>query len=105
MRPSEDSAMPQYVALVHKDSDGCYGVSFPDLPGVFTGGDTFEEAMEEAADVLQFASEGWINPDGSTGFKPPSTIEQLRSNPEFLEAARDAVIAFVEFPADAPAAD
>jgi predicted RNase H-like HicB family nuclease len=96
--------MPQYVALVHKDSDGCYGVSFPDLPGVFTGGDTFEEAMEEAADVLQFASEGWINPDGSTGFKPPSTIEQLRSNPEFLEAARDAVIAFVEFPAD-PAAE
>jgi predicted RNase H-like HicB family nuclease len=105
MRRSEDGAMPQYVALVHKDSDGCYGVSFPDLPGVFTGGDTFEEAMEEAADVLQFASEGWINPDGSTGFKPPSTIEQLRSNPEFLEAAREAVIAFVEFPADAPAAD
>jgi hypothetical protein len=23
--------MPRYVALVHKESDGCYGVSFPDL--------------------------------------------------------------------------
>ena len=44
--------MPQYVALVHKESDGCYGVSFPDLPGVITGGDTFDEALEEAADVL-----------------------------------------------------
>lgn len=97
--------MPQYVALVHKESYGCYGVSFPDLPGVITGGDTFDEAMEEAAEVLQFAAEGWINPDGSTGFKPPTTIEQLRSDPEFLEAARDAVIAFVEFPADAPAAE
>lgn len=97
--------MPQYVALVHKEADGCYGVSFPDLPGVITGGDTFDEAMEEAADVLQFAVEGWINPDGSTGFKPPSTIEQLRSDPEFLEDARDAVIAFVEFPAEAPAAE
>ena len=97
--------MPQYVALVHKESDGCYGVSFPDLPGVITGGETFDEALEEAADVLAFAAEGWINPDGSTGFKPPSTIEQLRSDPEFLEDARDAVIAFVEFPAGAPAAE
>ena len=91
--------MPQYVALVHKESDGCYGVSFPDLPGVITGGETFDEALEEAADVLAFAAEGWINPDGSAGLKPPSTIEQLRSNPGFLEDARDAVIAFVEFPA------
>ena len=97
--------MPRYVALIHKDDDSCYGVSFPDLPGIFTGGETFEEAMEEAADVLQFAAEGWINPDGSTGFKPPSTIEQLRNDPEFLEDAEDAVIAFVEFPADVPATD
>src|SRR4051812_36411717 len=94
------SEMPQYVALVHKDVDGCYGVSFPDLPGVITGGDTFDEAMEEAADVLAFAAEDWINPDGSTGFRPPSTIEQLRSDPQFLEDAKDTVIAFVEFPAD-----
>jgi len=97
--------MPQYVALVHKESDGCYGVSFPDLPGVITGGDNFDEALEEAADVLAFAAEDWINPDGSAGLKPPSTIEQLRSDPGFLENARDAVIAFVEFPADAPAAE
>jgi antitoxin HicB len=97
--------MPQYVALIHKQDDGCYGVSFPDLPGVITGGDTIDEAMEEAAEVLQFAAEDWTNPDGSTGFMPPSTIDQLRSNPEFLEEAKDAVIAFVEFPARAHAAE
>jgi antitoxin HicB len=92
--------MPLYVALVHKESDG-YGVSFPDLPGVITGGDTFDEALDEAAEVLAFAAEDWTNPDGSTDFKPPSTIEQLRGDPEFLEDARDAVIAFVEFPTPA----
>jgi antitoxin HicB len=97
--------MPRYVALVHKDSDSCYGVSFPDLPGVITGGDTIEEALEEAAEVLAFAAEDWTNPDGSTGFKPPRTIEQLRNDPEFLEDARDAVIAFVEFPAESPTAE
>jgi antitoxin HicB len=97
--------MPLYVALIHKEDDSCYGVSFPDIPGVITGGDTIEEAMEEAAEVLQFASEGWINPNGSTGFKPPRTIDQLRGDPEFLEDAKDAVIAFVEFPVLADATE
>ena len=32
--------MTHYIALIHKDPDSSYGVSFPDLPGVFTGGDT-----------------------------------------------------------------
>src|SRR6202047_2550511 len=92
-------AMPHYIALIRKDSDGCYGVSFPDIPGVITGGDTIDEAIEEATEVLEFAAEDWTNPDGSTGFKPPSTIDELRKDPEFLEDARDAVVALVEFPA------
>ena len=28
------SAMAHYIALIHKDADSCYGVSFPDVPGV-----------------------------------------------------------------------
>ena len=60
--------------------------------------------MEEAAEVLQFAAEDWTNPDGSTGFKPASTIDQLRSDPKFLEDAKDAVVAFVEFPGHADSA-
>ena len=97
--------MPHYIALIHKDSDGCYGVSFPDIPGVVTGGDTVEEAMEEAAEFLQFAADDWINPDGSTGFKAPRTIDELRNDPEFIEDAKDAVVAFVEYPARANAAE
>ena len=46
-----------------------------------------------------------LNPDGSTGFKAPSTIDELRNNPEFLEDAKDAVVAFVEYPARAHAAE
>jgi predicted RNase H-like HicB family nuclease len=97
--------MPHYIALIHKDADSCYGVSFPDIPGVFTAGDTIDEAMEQAAEVLQIAAEDWINPDGSTGFKPPRTIDELRNDREFLEEAKDAVVAFVEYPADAHAAE
>jgi antitoxin HicB len=97
--------MPHYIALIHKDSDSSYGVSFPDIPGVFTGGDTIDEAMQQAGEVLQFAAEDWTNPDGSTNFRPPSTIDQLRKDPGFLKDAKDAVVALVEFPARAHAAE
>jgi len=97
--------MPRYVALIREDADGCYSVSFPDLPGVVTGGDTVDEALEEASDVLQFAAEDWTNPDGSTGLKAPRTIEELRNNPEFLEDSKDAEIAFVDYLPDADAAE
>jgi antitoxin HicB len=98
-------AMPHYVALIHKEPDGCYGVSFPDLPGVITGGDDFEDAVEQAAEVLEFAAEDWTNPDGSSGFKPPSSIDELRRNPQFVEDAKDAVVALIEFPGRAHAAE
>jgi predicted RNase H-like HicB family nuclease len=97
--------MPHYIALIHKDADSCYGVSFPDIPGVITAGDTLDEAMQQASEVLLFAAEDWTNPDGSTGFRPPRTIDQLRQNPEFAEAAKDAMIAVIEFPARAHAAE
>jgi antitoxin HicB len=97
--------MPHYIALIREESDGCYGVSFPDLPGVMTGGDDFEDAVQQATEVLGFTAEDWTNPDGSTGFKPPSTIDELRKNPQFVEDAKDAVVALIEFPACAHAAD
>jgi antitoxin HicB len=90
--------MPHYIALIREDPDGCFGVSFPDIPGVITGGDSIDEAMQQAAEVLGFAAEDWINPDGSTGFKPPTGIEELRRNPQFAEDAKDAVVALIEFP-------
>jgi antitoxin HicB len=97
--------MPHYIALIHKELDGCYGVSFPDIPGVITGGDTIDEAIEQAAEVLEFAAEDWTDPDGSSGFKPPSTLDELRKDPQFVEDAKDAVVALIEFPARARAAE
>ena len=49
--------MSHYIALIHKDRDSCYGVSFPDVPGVFTAGDTIDEAWRKAVEVLEFAAE------------------------------------------------
>jgi predicted RNase H-like HicB family nuclease len=44
--------MPGYIALVHKDEGTSYGVSFPDVPGCVSAGDTFEEAVANAVEAL-----------------------------------------------------
>ena len=92
--------MPHYIALIHKDLDSCYGVSFPDVPGVFTAGDTIDEAMQQAVEVLEFAAQDWPG-----AFPPPRTIDQLRADSEFQQDAVDAVIAAVPFRATAEAAE
>jgi predicted RNase H-like HicB family nuclease len=73
--PGGVAAMPHYIALIHKDADSCYGVSFPDWPGVFTAGETIDEAMQQAAEVLGFAAEDWESRDGTREFQSlaPST--------------------------------
>jgi predicted RNase H-like HicB family nuclease len=93
--------MQPYIALIHQDADGCFNVSFPDVPGLITAGDTLDEAIEEAEEALSFAAEDWTNDDGSSGLKPPRTIEQLRADPEFIEASRGATAVEVELIADA----
>lgn len=44
--------MAGYIALVHKDKGTSYGVSFPDVPGCISAGNTFEEALANAAEAL-----------------------------------------------------
>ncbi len=96
--------MAHYIALIHKQADSCYGVSFPDVPGVITAGDTIDEAMQKAGEVLEFAAEDWSNHTGRA-FPQPRTIDELRSDLEFQEVAADAVIAAVPFRAKAVAAE
>ena len=97
--------MPHYIALIHKDADSCYGVSFPDWPGVITVGDTIDEAMRQAAEVLEFAAENWQHPNGSQDLPSPRTIDELRSDAEFQQDAADAVIGVVPFRAKVEAAE
>lgn len=97
--------MPHFIALIHKEADSSYGVSFPDVPGVIAAGDSIDEAMQNAADALEFATEDWENRDGSKRFPSPRTIDELRTDPEFQESAEDAVIAAVPLRLKAQAAE
>lgn len=96
--------MPDYIALIYKDADSCYGISFPDVPGVVTAGDTIDEVMQKAAEVLEFAAEDWSQLTGRE-WPRARTIDELRADPEFLEEAADAVVAAVPFRATVEAAE
>jgi predicted RNase H-like HicB family nuclease len=79
-----------YIALIHKDADSAYGVSFPDLPGVIAAGNTLDDAIAEASAALAFAFEDW------QGSRPlPRTLEALRADPDFSADASDAVVAAI----------
>lgn len=79
-----------YIGLVHKDPDSCYGISFPDVPGVTSAEDTFEAVLREGAIALDFALEDWPG-----GPPLPRTIEQLRQDPEFREWSEGAIVVAV----------
>lgn len=56
--------MKTFMALVHKDADSAYGVSFPDVPGCFSAADTLADVLPNAAEALDlwFEDEAAIEP-------------------------------------------
>ena len=85
--------MAGYIALVHKDEGTSYGVSFPDVPGCVSAGDTLEAAAENAAEALagHFAA---MREDGEA-IPAPSDFEQLQRDREFAEDSADAILIMV----------
>ena len=85
--------MAGYIALVHKDAGTSYGVSFPDVPGCISAGDTFEQAVGNAAEALagHFAA---MQADG-VPIPPPRSFEALKRDPEFAESSADAIVTMV----------
>jgi predicted RNase H-like HicB family nuclease len=82
-----------YIALVHKDKDTSYGVSFPDVPGCISSGDTFTEALENASEAL--AGHLAIMEADGDNLPVARTIEELKKDPDFVADSVDAVIAFL----------
>ena len=70
--------MRQYIALIHKEANSDYGVSFPDLPGVISAGSSLDEARDMATEALALHLEG-LAEDGATA-PEPSTLEAIMSD-------------------------
>jgi predicted RNase H-like HicB family nuclease len=84
--------MASYIALIHKDADSDFGVSFPDFPGCVSAGDTLDEARRAAEEALALHVDGMIE-DGEA-LPAPSSMERVMKD----RAARDAVAFLVSLP-------
>ena len=82
--------MAGYFALVHKDEGTSYGVSFPDVPGCISAGDTLNEALANAAEAL--AGHLALMREDGDAIPEPRSIDAIRADPELADDLRDAVI-------------
>jgi predicted RNase H-like HicB family nuclease len=85
--------MRHYIALIHKDADSDYGVSFPDLPGVISAGSNLDEARKMATEALAFHLEG-MAADGEAA-PEPSSLEEVMA----IAENKDGVAVLIEAPA------
>ena len=83
----------RYIALIHKEPESDYGVSFPDFPGCVTAGADLDEARGMAEEALAFHIEG-MTEDGAI-IPEPSSLEAIMSDP----VNRDGVAILVAGPA------
>ena len=72
--------MANYIALIHKETDSDFGVSFPDFPGCVTAG----KSIDEAKDMAQEALTGHVKVMTEFGedIPEPSNLEKLISSTE-----------------------
>jgi predicted RNase H-like HicB family nuclease len=85
--------MRHYIALIHKDANSDYGVSFPDLPGVITAGSNLDEVRKMATEALAFHLEG-LAEDGEAAPEPSSLEEVMK-----VKENNDGVAILIEAPA------
>lgn len=67
-----------YIAILHKDADSEYGVSFPDFPGCVTAGATLEEASAMAKEALEFHIDGMI--EEGQEIPAPSKLDDIAAD-------------------------
>ena len=72
--------MEHYIALIHKEADSDFGVSFPDFPGCITAGSSLQEAMDMAAEALAGHIEAMI--EEGQEIPPPSSMDKIMADPE-----------------------
>lgn len=50
----------KFPVVVHKDADSDYSVTVPDVPGCFSAGGTFSEALDNIREALSLHLEGLV---------------------------------------------
>jgi predicted RNase H-like HicB family nuclease len=83
--------MRYFIAVVHKDEGSTFGVSFPDVPGVYSAADDMADLIPNAAEALNLLAEDEALP-------PARALEDVRRDPAVAaELAQGAFLVAVPF--------
>jgi predicted RNase H-like HicB family nuclease len=90
----EVEPMKYFIALVHKDNDSAFGISFPDLPSVFSAADIEDDLTANAIEAIR----PWAEEEA---LPIPSSYNDLMSRDDVrAELARGAFLTHIPFIAD-----
>ena len=70
----------KYAVVIHKDEESSYGVTVPDLPGCFSGGDTLDEAFSNVVEAITGHIDTLLMDDQPIPATQPLEIHQLNSD-------------------------
>ena len=76
--------MANYIAIVHKDPDSDFGVSFPDFPGCITAGRNIDEAKDMAQEAITLHIQGLLEDGGK--LPSPSKLEEIMADGDSSDA-------------------
>ena len=73
----------RYPVVLHTDDGVRFGVTVPDLPGCFSAGATFDEALDSVIEAINLHLEGVI--EGGGDIPVPHPIAEHRACPDFVD--------------------
>ena len=79
----------RFPVVLHTDDGIRFGVTVPDLPGCFSAGDTFDEALDSVVEAIELHLEG-LTEDGGD-IPVPRPIAEHRANADFADGVWAAV--------------
>lgn len=79
----------RFPVVLHTDDGLRYGVTVPDLPGCFSAGESFDDALDSVIEAIELHLEGIA---AETGTIPlPHPIAAHRANPDYADGVWAAV--------------
>ncbi len=79
----------RFPVVLHTDDGIRFGVTVPDLPGCFSAGDTFDEALDSVVEAIELHLEGLAEDGGD--IPVPRAIAEHRANADFADGVWAAV--------------
>jgi predicted RNase H-like HicB family nuclease len=73
----------RFSVVLHTDDGVRFGVTVPDLPGCFSSGDTFDDALASVVEAIDLHLEGVI--EGGGEVPVPRTISEHIGNPDYAD--------------------